>query len=58
MTRAGFKKFVEKVNSIYYSMDWIPDGDVTDEVFNEENEMPENLKLQLIKLVGVRNEYD
>jgi len=51
MTREMFKKFVKEINNIYYSMEWIPEGNVSDEIFEEENEMPENLKVLLVKLV-------
>ena len=52
MNRAKFKEHVREMNDIYYSMDWIPEGRVTSTVFQEENEMPDSLKLRLINLIG------
>jgi hypothetical protein len=52
MTRLEFKVFVEEMNDIYFSHDWVPEGRVTATVFQEENEMPESLKYRLDNLIG------
>lgn len=52
MNRAKFKEHVREMNDIYYSMDWIPEGKISYEFFNEENTMPESLKMRLINLIG------
>jgi len=51
MTRERFKELVHAMNDIYYSMDWIPEGDISYECFNEENHMPDSLRLRVVKLI-------
>ena len=52
MSRNEFKVFVDEMNDIYFSHDWIPEGNVTSTFFQEENEMPDSLKDRLAILIG------
>jgi len=51
MRRGRFKEILHTMNDIYYSMDWIPEGDISYECFNEENSMPDSLKVRLATLI-------
>ena len=52
MTRDKFKEHLKEMSDIYYSMDWVPEGKLSYEFFNEENTMPESLKYRLDNLIG------
>ena len=52
MNRNELKGFINRMNDIYYSIDWIPEGKVSYETFNEEHRMPDNLKDKLDTLIG------